>query len=204
LDNEGILVNLYESSEASLQYEGQAIALRQFSQYPDEPKVTLQVQPEQPIRFALRWRIPSGSSQAFFKLNGRAIPCEAGGDGYYYHQRTWSTGDQIEMEFDLPVAIEQFMDDRYGILVRGVEVLAVDQRDNPALDLDQLFLPEKMTLSRMSVIGGRRRYTGEVHAGCQLKPVVFTPYADCGGGGTRFRTAFPIHPEAKSVAGSNA
>ena len=67
------------------------------------------------------------------------------------------------------------------------------------LDLDRLFLIEKMTLSRMSAIDGRRRYTGEVYAGGQLMQAVFTPYADCGGGGSRFRTAFPIHFEVKEM-----
>ena len=183
-------------SEASLQYEGRAVTLRQLSLYPDEGRVILHVQPDQPARFTISMRIPTGSNQACFKHNGRAIPCGSGADGYYRIQRTWSAGDQIEMEFDLPVAVEHFMDDRYGILVRGVEVLAVDQRDNPGLDIDQLFLLDKMILSRTSTIDGRRRYTGEVYAGCQYMQVVFTPYADCGGGGSRFRTAFPIRPTA--------
>ena len=196
LDNQGIRVNLYETSEIRFQHEGRAVTLKQLSLYPEEGRVILHLQPDQPARFTISMRIPTGSNQACIKHNGRAIPCGSGADGYYRIQSTWFADDQIEMEFDIPVAVEHFMGDRYGILVRGVEVFAVDQRDNPGLDIDQLFLLDKMILSRTSTIDGRRRYTGEVYAGCQYMQVVFTPYADCGGGGSRFRTAFPIHPTA--------
>jgi hypothetical protein len=46
--------------------------------------------------------------------------------------------------------------------------------------------------------GGRRRYRAEARVNGQPVQVVFTPYADCGGEGSRFRTAFPVEPRVQS------
>ena len=197
VDAEGIRVNLYESSEGSFQIEGFAVTLKQFSLYPDAGKVTLEVQPAQPIRFIMRLRIPFVGSQVHIRLNGCATPTEPGADGCCCIQRTWLPGDLVEMEFDIPTAVEHFLDEHYGILRRGVEVLAVDQRDNSSLDLDKLALQKGMELKRMGALDGRRRYAGKTYVGNRLAQVIFTPYADCGGEGSRFRTAFPIRPMAK-------
>jgi hypothetical protein len=95
------------------------------------------------------------------------------------------------MEFDIPVTVSDFLDAHYGIIVRGPEVLAVDQRDNPALDLDLIRLREQIILRSIGPVNGRRRYQGEVTVDSRPVQVVLTPYADCGGDGARFRTAFP-------------
>ncbi|MCJ7583833.1 MAG: glycoside hydrolase family 127 protein [Anaerolineales bacterium] len=194
LDGEGIRVNLYESSEANLQLGGHTVAVRQSSLYPDDGRVTLLIQPEESTSFALRLRIPFAGSYIRINLNGLAIPSNPGADGYVRIQRTWSAGDKVEMEFGIPTAVEHFLDDRYGILVRGAEVLSVDQRDNPALDLDHLALPGEADVSRLDSIDGRRRYASEMYANGRLAQVVATPYAESGGEGSRFRTAFPIYP----------
>ncbi len=201
LDSEGIRVNLYESSEASFLLDGHSVAVRQFSHYPDKGKITFHVQPEDPFSFRLRLRIPfthkgcfATSGKTHLHLNGCAFPTEQDPDGYYRIQREWSMGDQVELEFDIPITVQRFLNDQYGLIVRGPEVLTVDQRDNPAIDLDRLALLDGMALRNLATVDGRRRYEGEVIADGKMTRVVFTPYADCGGESSRFRTAFPIHP----------
>jgi len=191
LDNEGIRVNLYESSEATLQLDESAVAIKQTSHYPDLGKVIIEVNPAAPVNFTLRLRNPPGAKELQFKLNGQPVHPDSRENGYFGFRRIWSQGDRIEMEFDVPVTVRDFLGPNYGIIVRGPEVLAVDQQDNPALDLDQITLREQITLSSISPVNGRRRYQGEVTVDSQSVQVVFTPYADCGGDGTRFRTAFP-------------
>ena len=68
----------------------------------------------------------------------------------------------------------------------------VTARDNPRLDLDQVTLQEGMPLTSAKLAHGRRRYAGQALVSGQPAQVLFTPYADCGGDGARFRTAFPI------------
>lgn len=95
------------------------------------------------------------------------------------------------MEFDVPVTVPDFMHAHYGTVLRGPEVLAVDQQDNPGLDLDRITLPEQISLRSIDPVNGRRRYQGEVPVDNRSRTVVFTPYADCGNDGSRFRVAFP-------------
>jgi len=191
LDNEGIRVNLYESGEATLQLHDCAAAIKQTSFYPDLGKVILEVDPAAPVNFALRLRIPPGVSEVVFKLNGQAILPDTKEDGYFGFRRLWSQGDRLELEFAVPVTVRDFLGPQYGIIVRGPEVLAVDQQDNPALDLDQITLQAQMILNSIGQVNGRRRYQGKITIDSHSVEVVFTPYADCGGDGTRFRTAFP-------------
>ena len=160
---EGVRVNLYESSEASLRLAELSVTCRQSSLYPDHGQTTLLIQPEEPAIFALRLRVPFERREIRISVNGARISSDPGADGYVRIQRTWSAGDQVEMEFDIPTHVEHFLIDRYGILVRGAEILSVDQLDNPTLDLDQLALPETLTLSRLARSEGRRRYAGEMY-----------------------------------------
>jgi hypothetical protein len=95
------------------------------------------------------------------------------------------------MKFDIPVTVSDFMHADYGIIVRGPEVLAIDQQDNPGLDLDRITLPEQITLSSIDPVNGRRRYQGKVKVGSEYVQITFTPYADCGNHGSLFRVAFP-------------
>ena len=192
LDSDGIRVNLYESSDATLRLDGRDVAVKQVSLYPDSGTVTLEIRPEIPLSFTLRLRIPFHAGETQVKLNGRPIPAVPVAAGYYELHRRWSRGDRVAMEFGIPVAVHHFLNDQYGVLVRGPEVLAVEQRDNVSLELDQLMLREGLVLRSIEPLDGRRRYMGDVQANGRSVPVVFTPYADCGGDGARFRTAFPV------------
>jgi DUF1680 family protein len=191
IDNEGLCVNLYESGEAYLQLNGSPVTIKQVSLYPHFGKVTLEVKPAVRILFKLRLRIPPSARDVQFKLNGQPVIPDSAADGYFGFQRTWSQGDTIIMEFDVPVTVKDFLNAHYGIIARGPEFLAVDQQDNPALDLDRIALREQIILRSIEPVNGRRRYQGEVIVDSRSVQIVFTPYADCGSDGSRFRVAFP-------------
>jgi DUF1680 family protein len=192
LDEEGIRVNLFEACEAAIKVGGYPVVIQQSCLYPDSGRIAITVRPENPLRFTLRLRIPFPGYETKIRLNGHPVPVEPGLDGYFRVDRQWSTGDQIVMEFDIPSTLRNFLGNQYGILERGAEVLAVDQRDNPSLDLDQVVLHRGITINNYEPANGRRLYLGEVYVDDRLAPVIFTPYADCGGKGSRFRTAFPV------------
>ena len=72
-------------------------------------------------------------------------------------------------------------------------VNAVDVRDGTEIDLDAVKLPKQVVLEPTDSDGARRRYSAKVLYKDMLEPqaVVFTPYADAGNEGARFRAAFP-------------
>jgi DUF1680 family protein len=191
LDADGVRVNLYESSEATLEVLGHTVTIRQTSQYPDHGQVTLKIQPDQPLNFTLQLRVPAHSGEPVFTLQGEPIQPDLEANGYYRFHRHWS-GDELRMQFGISTVVQPFLNADYGVLVRGPEVMAVDQRDNQALDLDRVSLPAGIDLTTVEPTVGRRRYAGPAQVGGQPAQVVFTPYADCGGEAAHFRTAFPI------------
>jgi DUF1680 family protein len=191
LDNDGLRVNLYESGDAHLELNGSSVTVKQISLYPDIGKIMLELMPVAPVTFTLRLRIPPGDRDVQFRLNGQPILPDSAADGYFGFHRTWSQGDSIIMKFDVPVAVKDFLNARYGIIVRGPEALAVDQQDNRGLNLDRITLREQITLKSIVPINDRRRYQGEVIVDSKTVQIVFTPYADCGSNGSRFRVAFP-------------
>jgi len=177
-----------------LKIDGCAVTIQQSSRYPEYGQVRLQLFPETPASFPLRLRIPPGVHKPRVKLNGLPLKAATGGDGYYSVQHSWSAGDQVDLEFEIPTGVQHFLNDGYGVIVRGPEVLSVDQVDNPGLDLDQVVIEAGMTLHSLEPVDSRRRYTGTVWANGRQVQVIFTPYAEAGGEGSRFRTAFPILP----------
>jgi DUF1680 family protein len=168
------------------------VVIQQDSLYPDCGKVTVNIKPEIPLGFALRLRVPPGARSVQVALNGNATAVGPGADGFVSIHRTWAPGDQVLLEFEIPQAVQAFLNPNYGVTGRGPEILAVDQGDNPSLDIDQIVLCEEIDLKCSDPVHGRRRYSGQVLAGGESAQAVFTPYADCGSEGSRFRTAFPM------------
>ncbi|MEP7359132.1 MAG: hypothetical protein ABI847_17910, partial [Anaerolineales bacterium] len=141
--------------------------------------------------FTLRLRVPAHTGQPRFTLNNAPIRPDREAGGYYEFRREWS-GDDLALHFSLPTRVRPFLNDDYGLLLRGPVVLAVDQRDNPGLELDQVALPAVMDTALVEPLAARERCAGQALVNGQPAPVLFTPYADCGGDGARFRTAFPV------------
>ncbi len=192
LDGDGILVNLYESSTGIFHINGNVISIEQSSAYPDRGQVILRLAPESPISFPLRLRDPVPGEKMQITLNGKNITTDLDLHGYLSIHRKWYMGDQVRLKFDIPVAVHNFLNDKYGVVTHGPEVLAVDQRDNSNLDLDRLMILRGMAIRGADPVDGRRRYVSEGVMNGHLTQVYFTPYADAGGDQARFRTAFPI------------
>ena len=63
--------------------------------------------------FVLRLREP-GQAELRIRVNGEPTALDPGLDGYASIRRTWSPGDTVEMEFDLPVSVRRFLGDALG------------------------------------------------------------------------------------------
>jgi hypothetical protein len=68
----GVAVNLYAASQAKLEIAGTSVELRQETDYPNSGTVTLHVNPQRPVEFGLRLRIPQWAQNASLRINGRA------------------------------------------------------------------------------------------------------------------------------------
>ena len=187
-----VRIDLFEPSETVLNVEGTPVRVVLTSNYPADGHVAIAVQPERPKEFTLSLRVPGWSSRAQAKVNGQDVSLSTVPGDYCRIHRRWSSGDRVEMTLSIPVVVRPLGD--CGVAVaRGPEVLAVDSRDNPKVDLDRITIPAEVRLAAAPSEGSRRRYVGQVRNEARPAEVVFTPYADAGHG-SRFRTVFSRLP----------
>jgi DUF1680 family protein len=124
-DGHGITVNLYIASE--LDDHERAIGLRQDTRFPDEPRTSLTITKAPASAWTLRLRIPSWTTSAAAKVNGRPLDATPGSGSYLSLTRVWKKGDRIDLELPMGLSAEPFPDDpRVQALLYGPIVLAGD------------------------------------------------------------------------------
>jgi len=129
---EGLALNTFGPGtiEAKLP-SGKTIRLAQESAYPRNPDITIKVEPDQPVRFALHLRIPAWSRQTNAAVNGEPLDDLRPGT-YLTIERTWQPGDRIDLTLDFTIHAwtgERQCADRVS-LYRGPLLLAFDHRYN--------------------------------------------------------------------------
>jgi DUF1680 family protein len=150
--NNDIYINLYIQDSAKIDYKGQQIQIKQFTNYPWNGKITLEINPVKPIETTLLLRIPGWARgkpvpgdlyQYKEKLNlpvklfvnGLAKKIELQ-NGYAVINRVWKSGDEISLELPMPVrkveANDSVKADLNKIaLERGPIVFCAEGVDNP-------------------------------------------------------------------------
>ena len=124
-DERGITVNLFVASE--LDDRDRSIGLRQDTHFPDEPRTTLTITKAPASAWTLHLRIPSWTSGAAVKVNGRLLEATPGGGSYLSIARTWKKGDRVDLELPMSLAAEPIADEpRLQAFLYGPIVLAGD------------------------------------------------------------------------------
>ena len=202
-DKKQVFVNLYAAGEANMKLDdGSALKLTQQTEYPWNGKVRMSVDPAQASDFSINFRIPGWTigqpvpgdlyhpvdvkvPPIRFAVNGEKKDVTQGGDGYVHLQRTWKSGDVVEMDLPMPIqrvlANEKVEEDRGRVtLMRGPLVYCVEAADQPNVNLSQMILPRAAQLAathRIDLLGGVTMIEGEA-LGDDKKPFKMTaiPY----------------------------
>ncbi|MDD4872491.1 MAG: glycoside hydrolase family 127 protein, partial [Kiritimatiellae bacterium] len=126
-DKDGVMVNIYHASKASILVPStQArVTIEQETDYPRNNRVTLHITPAKESVFALRLRIPAWSARTSVTVNDMDVSGSMAGS-YLVLRRTWKPGDVVKMEFDFSGRIEA--KNEHFALFRGPIVLARDTR----------------------------------------------------------------------------
>ncbi|HEY0753790.1 MAG TPA: beta-L-arabinofuranosidase domain-containing protein [Ktedonobacteraceae bacterium] len=149
-----ILVHLYAQSSSTLTVGSQSITLHQYTNYPWDGIVRLEVECDEPVEFGLHVRIPGWCPAARLTLAGAEIPYELR-KGYARVTRTWQPGESLTLHLTMPVErIYPHPAIRENVgkvaLRSGPLIYCLESQDNP-IPLQQFTLPSSATFEKRFV-----------------------------------------------------
>ncbi|URN92652.1 MAG: glycoside hydrolase family 127 protein [Candidatus Pristimantibacillus lignocellulolyticus] len=147
-----IYTHLYIGGKAAIEFEGQKISIEQHSQYTWNGKVRFELSLERSVTFTLALRVPEWSGKATVSLNGKLLTERQlkQEKGYLLLERSWQTGDILELVFDMPIRrMKGHPSIRHTAaktaLQRGPFIYCLEEADNSS-ELYQLLLPRESEL----------------------------------------------------------
>jgi len=129
-DENGLYVNLFIAS--TVRWREKGFTLEQTTRFPEEPGTTLTVRTAQPVRFALRLRVPWWATAGVeVKLNGEPWPAEAKPSSYLTLEREWTDGDTVQVAMPLTLSTAPLPDDpeRMALMVGPLVLAGLTERD---------------------------------------------------------------------------
>lgn len=135
-DDRGVYVNLYAGSELRWKANGIQVKLTQRTMYPESEDIELRVEPELPMEFALRLRIPGWLDQpARIAVNGKAAQVKAERGSFATLVRRWRQGDTVGLRLPFSfraVAIEERVPDTVAAMRGPVMLTAIEPPEDLA------------------------------------------------------------------------
>jgi DUF1680 family protein len=129
-DSRGIYLNLYAGSELRWKANGVPVRLQQKTAYPESEQIEIRLDPESPVEFAVRLRIPGWLQQpAEIAVNGKPAQVKAERSTFAALTRRWRSGDTITLRLPFSsraIAIEERAPDLVAAMRGPVMLVSVD------------------------------------------------------------------------------
>jgi DUF1680 family protein len=185
--NSDIYVNLFLSSETTLELGDQKVKLEQVSQLPWAGNVNLKVDPENDTEFSVKIRIPGWASESpvpsdlyrftkgpskptIIKINDVEYPYTLE-NGYAIVNRTWKEGDEISIDFPYEVRViesnESIPTNRGRVALQlGPIVYCVEGHEVPNGDANHIYLYPNQSFDftfEKDLLGGVNTISGKAN-----------------------------------------
>ena len=172
-----VYLNLYAQGTAGLKVGKTGLTIREFTQYPWDGRISVELEPDRPVHFALMVRVPgwavgrpipsdlyvyegAASAAPVVAVNGKNVPLVLE-KGYVRIERQWRAGDKVELTLPMEPrrvrANEAVKADRGRVAVeRGPLVYCAEWPDNGGL-VSNLILDDSAALGseyRPDLLGG--------------------------------------------------
>lgn len=213
-------VNFFETSSASLTTKAGEVKISQGSKFPHtgESKIILEAAADWSGKLLIR--IPSWTNEFNVDVKGNHISSKPSTDGYHEIELAGAGPHEIDLQFDIPIVrllfsesgeLKKYLEEgstdnfiKYGsfkiffptyLYRRGPEVLSIDVRDQDQASLDWILFQEDMEFKTGKPDNGRRRYESKFlyfSSPDVPRSFMFTPYADAGNNGAKFKTVFAV------------
>ncbi|HVV71730.1 MAG TPA: glycoside hydrolase family 127 protein, partial [Verrucomicrobiae bacterium] len=130
-DDRTLYVNLFIASE--LDWKERGVKVQQVTEFPDRGRSRLVFTCEKPIEIKVKVRHPSWAKQGFeIRLNGESLAPDTSPGTWVDLERTWRTGDTIQISMPFSLRTEAFKDNqnRFAYL-NGPVVLCAEVGPKP-------------------------------------------------------------------------
>jgi len=114
-NNDSLWVNLFIPSELTWREKG--VTLRQETRYPEDEKVSFIVKAERAVNFGLRLRHPGWAERILITINGRSQSIDKTPGSFITINRTWKTGDRVELTIPMSLRLEAMPDNPNRVAV---------------------------------------------------------------------------------------
>lgn len=134
--DKSLFVNLFIASELTWKEKG--LKIKQETKFPDESSTTLTVNVDKPLTMPIYVRYPGWATKGVtVTVNGKKFKVKTKPQSYIEINRTWNSGDKIEMTMPMSLSLEAMPDNpRRAALLYGPIVLAAQLGDK---ELDEEF-----------------------------------------------------------------
>ena len=170
-DDENLYLAMYADTSTKLDIGGTTLAISQKTNYPNEGRVEVSLNPRKPAEFTLRLRIPTWTGKQFvpgklyeylnstsenwaISVNGKKVNPKTE-RGFAVLDRKWKKGDKVVLELPMPTRLnkcdERVEDNRNRVaFTRGPFVLCAEEVDNGGAT-QRFFLDAKPTIKKAKV-----------------------------------------------------
>ncbi len=157
--NQTVRINFLTPASCDLMVNENPVQLSVETDYPAGGNVIIKINPDSSQKFLLKCRIPDWAENPGVKLNGASKKIERS-DGYLSIERTWKAGDELAIEFAVPLRVldEQGNNllkkrhfDRYAypaFIFHGPLLLAADTKHNA--DFPQEIIFDQNRIAKLS------------------------------------------------------
>lgn len=142
---------LFQYIASELTWKEKGIIVTQNTSYPEEQGTSLSFKCEKPVKLTLQIRYPSWALNGIeIKVNGRKKSIKQQNGSFVAIERTWKTGDVVEMNIPFSLRLETMPDDSNRIAVMyGPLVMAGDLGPlKDSTSKDAMYVPVLMTEKR--------------------------------------------------------
>jgi uncharacterized protein len=109
--DDGVYVNLFIPSRLTWSQNKTKCALTQKTDYPKANSTELSLELPHPEKFTIYLRIPAwADSKTRVSINGKRVDNQVAPGKFLALQRSWKTGDRVELEIGMPLRLEPIDD----------------------------------------------------------------------------------------------
>lgn len=134
---EGIGINLYTASSAKLELpKAGVVNIEQLTEYPNQGRILVKINPEKPATFRLDLRIPAWAKTATITVNGTPWNEKPKSGAFARISRKWSKGDEVILEMPMEPRLVKGRQRQAGrvAVMRGPVLFCLNPERNPGVD----------------------------------------------------------------------